>query len=309
MSMTHGSTSRTRGTPRLTFARLLAVALIFPVSLAVHAEETTGLRIKGSESMLRVAQAWTSVYQSQVEPVPFWVQGGGSGRGISALINGHAQIATLSRVMEPRESRLAQRRFQDKPRLYQVGWDGLGIVVHTANPLKELSLEEVREIFGQQGRLREWSALHQKIEGCPGGKIQVYARTAHSGSQHVFLDKVFRERERLRTESILLDSPEEVLARVAMDPCGVAFASMNARDTGVRMVCLRATPSKSCFLPDPAHVISGEYPLTRPLYLMTQPQEPPIVARFIDWTLSEAGQAILSRNGFTPLAAVEAKKH
>ena len=126
----------------------------------------------GSDTMINLAIAWAEAY-SKIEPaVSVEVNGGGSGQGIAALINGSCQIANSSRVLEEKEAAEIKAKRGVEPRESMVGYDALSVYVHKSNPLNEISIEQLAEIYRADGKITKWSQLGVKdIPGAKGDDI------------------------------------------------------------------------------------------------------------------------------------------
>ena len=113
----------------------------------------------GSDTMVNLAQAWAEAYAKVDPAVSVEVNGGGSGIGIAALINGTCDIANSSRALEPEEFEKAKAKHGHDPKEFLVGYDALAIYVHPSNPINEISVEELSEIYKEGGKIDKWSQL------------------------------------------------------------------------------------------------------------------------------------------------------
>src|SRR5688572_17223137 len=120
---------------------------------------TSSIQNIGSDTMVNLAQAWAEAYQQVDSSVSVEVSGGGSGIGVAALINGTCDIANCSRKLEPEEIEKAKTKHGHEPKEYLVGYDALSIYVHKDNPLNEISIEELSEIYREGGKIDKWSQL------------------------------------------------------------------------------------------------------------------------------------------------------
>src|SRR6185295_19247689 len=126
----------------------------------------------GSDTMSNLAQAWAEEYGKVNPAVSIEVSGGGTGQGVAALINGTADIANASRKLEPEELAKAKAAHGSEPTEYMVGYDALSIYVHKSNPLNEISLEELGEIYREGGKINSWDQLGVKsIPGAQDNKV------------------------------------------------------------------------------------------------------------------------------------------
>src|SRR5215207_5252830 len=114
----------------------------------------------GSDTMVNLAQAWAEAYHAVDPSISVEVSGGGSGVGVAALINGTCDIANSSRKLEAEEEEKATAKYGGKhPIEHLVGYDALAIYVHPSNPLNEISIEQLSEIYKEGGKINKWSEL------------------------------------------------------------------------------------------------------------------------------------------------------
>ena len=128
----------------------------------------TTIQVKGSDTMVNVAQAWAEEYKKVAPNVDVEVSGGGSGVGIAALEKGTIDIADASRNMKPEEIEQAKRNTGKEPKEFVVGYDALGVYVPKDNPIDEISLDQLGQIFVEGGTITKWSQLGVKIPGAVG---------------------------------------------------------------------------------------------------------------------------------------------
>ena len=136
---------------------------------------------KGSDTLVNVAQAWAEAYQLVDPTTVVAVSGGGSGTGIAALINGTVDIANASRAMKDKEIKLAQDSGQD-PIKHIVGYDALAVYLHADNPLSDISIDQLAQIYGDGGSFEKWTDLGVEVPGCKDQTIVVISRQNNSGT-------------------------------------------------------------------------------------------------------------------------------
>jgi ABC-type phosphate transport system substrate-binding protein len=128
------------------------------------AGQTVTIQNKGSDTMVNLAQAWAEAYHKIAPNVKIEVSGGGSGVGIAALIKGAVDIANSSRDLKPSEIEQAKKNTGKEPKEFTVGYDALAIYVHKDNPIEEITLEQLAEIFGEGGKITKWSQLGVQLK-------------------------------------------------------------------------------------------------------------------------------------------------
>src|SRR3954471_14692304 len=133
------------------FKKLAAASLLLSLAAPMWAGSIT---VKGSDTLVILAQKWAEVYMSTHSTTKIQVTGGGSGIGFAALQNNTTDIADASRPIKPAERAACIKSFGKNPREYMVALDGLSIYVHSANPINELSLDQLEKIF--TGKARNW---------------------------------------------------------------------------------------------------------------------------------------------------------
>lgn len=128
------------------------------------AGQTVTIQNKGSDTMVNLAQAWAEAYHKIAPGVKIEVSGGGSGVGIAALIKGTVDLANSSRDLKPSEIEQAKKNTGKEPKEFTVGYDALAIYVHKDNPLEEITLEQLAEIFAEGGQITRWSQLGVQLK-------------------------------------------------------------------------------------------------------------------------------------------------
>lgn len=259
----------------------------------------------GSDTMVNVAQAWAEEY-AQVEPaVSVEVSGGGSGTGIAALINGSADIANCSRRMEQSEIDRATAR-GGVPHESVVGYDALAVFVHAANPLDEITIAQIAQIYGEHGTVARWSDLGVEVPGCSDNRIIRISRQSNSGTYAYFREAVLGKKGDFKLGSLDLHGSKDVVEVVARTPCAVGYSGMGYATGHVKMLRVTAREGEPAFSPTVETTQTGEYPIARPLLMYWRGEATPAVQRFLDWVHTEAGQRIVAESGYVPLVPDDA---
>src|SRR5215510_5408382 len=170
-------------------SKLVAVLLACALGIACHSRLShveAVIRNAGSDTMVNGAQAWAEEYAKVRPSISVEVSGGGSATGIASLIDGGADLANCSRSVEAEEISSAKRKTGRLPKEWIVGYDALAIYVHRNNPLEEISLEQLAEIYGRDGRIDSWSSLGVKIPVVANGEIVLISRQSNSGTYLYF---------------------------------------------------------------------------------------------------------------------------
>jgi phosphate transport system substrate-binding protein len=258
---------------------------------------------RGSDTMLEVAQALAEVYATKVDPsVRFAVNGGGSGTGISALINGTTDIANCSRKFKDKELEEARAHGHD-PKEFHVGYDGIAIYVNKDNPIQSLTIAQLRDMYVEGGKLDSWSQLGVKVPASASEKIVLVNRQNNSGTREYFREGVLGEDGRFKADTIQLNGSIEVVDFCGKTPGAIGFAGLAAgvNATTVKMVPIAKTTDDKAVHPSIDTVLDHTYPISRPLFMYTSGEPKGLVKKYLDWILSDAGQQVLQDKGYPPL--------
>lgn len=264
------------------------------VSLALGATSALAgiITVKGSDTMVILGQRWAEAYMAAHPDVTIQVTGGGSGTGISALINGTTDICNSSRPMKSSEREKLKQRYNTLGVEVKSAKDGLSVYVVESNPVKELTLEHVRLIY--TGKITNWKEV-----GGSDSKIVLYGRENNSGTYVYFRDFVLKGADFHGTMQSLPGTAGVVNA-VSKDPNGIGFGGA-AYAKGVRFVAIKKDANSPAYLPNVDDIKAGNYPITRFLYLYLKSKPTGEIKTFVDWILSPAGQEIVSKVGYFPV--------
>ncbi len=256
----------------------------------------------GSDTMVNLAQAWAEEY-AKVEPnVSVEVSGGGSGVGIAALINKTADIANASRKMEPEEMEKAKANVGAMPTEFLVGYDGLAVYVNKDNPLDSISIEELGGIYREGGTISHWAQVG--VAGIPGSKsddIIRISRQNNSGTYAYFRETVVGKGHDYKPGSLDMNGSKDVVEQVAKTPGAIGYAGLGYATHEVKILKVSAKKGEPGVLPSIATVHDKSYPISRPMFMYTPGAPAPHVRKYIEWTMSPAGQKIVEETGYVPL--------
>lgn len=256
------------------------------------AKTSNSITIKGSDTMVLLGQWWAENYQQANPQLVVQVNGGGSGTGIAALLNGTTDITQSSRPIRDSERSEFRAKFNRELVEVKVALDGLGIYVHESNPLNELTIAQVREIYA--GRVTDW----QQVGGTPG-KIILYSRENNSGTYEFFKDHILAKEDfAARTQT--LSGNAAVINAVSQDASGIGYGGV-AFAKGVKTLAIKRDSDSPAIPPLFEYVMSGAYPISRFLYWYLPNEPTGEVKKLVDWVLSQAGQNVLQEIGFFPI--------
>ncbi len=242
--------------------------------------------MRGSTTVLPVAQPTAERFMDKNPGVNISVQGGGSGVGCAAIVDGTADIGNSSRPIRDREIQQALER-GGRPVPHVVAMDGIAVIVHNSNPVNNLTKEQVKAIY--TGRISCWSEV-----GGKRGQIVVISRDVASGTFEAF-NNLALNKERVRPDAQLTASNNASKTNVSNTPGGIGYAGLGYVDSSVKAVTIDGvTCTKET-------VLSGVYPYSRPLYMYTNGHPTGVVKEYIDFVLSKEGQKIVEAQGFVGL--------
>ena len=258
------------------------------------------IRLTGSDTMVNLDQAWAENYRTVKPDVSVQIAGGGSGVGIAGLIDGILDVAASSRKMEPAEIERATKEAGSPPQEFVVGLDALAVYIHDSNPLKEIALDELAEIYGDEGKLTKWSQLGIKNAACSSDEILRIGRQNNSGTYAYFREAVLGRTREFKLGSVDQSGSKDVVELVTRTPCAIGYSGMAYGAPGARAVAVAKKKGEKAYPPTLETALDGTYPISRPLYFYSHGTPTPPVKEFIDWTLSDAGQKILQDIGYVP---------
>lgn len=264
---------------------LMAMLLVGPM---VHGAEK--IVIDGSTTVGPIAKAFAEYYMNVNKDVNITVSESGSGNGAKSLINSTCQVADMSRFMKEKEFEAAVEK-GIFPVAHVVALDGLPILVHPGNPVKNLTVEQVRDIY--LGKITNW-----KDVGGPNMKIVTISRDTNSGTYETF-NKLVMKKQKIAEGCEYVGSNGAVRGRVQSTKAAIGYAGLGFVDRSVKALTINGIyPSKKT-------VSSGKYPIARPLFMFTNgyPKMGSNVYRFVTLHLTKKGQEMVERIGFVPVTA------
>jgi phosphate transport system substrate-binding protein len=256
------------------------------------------LKVKGSDTMVNMVQILAEEFMAKNPKMPIAVLGGGSGTGITAIINGTTDVCNSSRDIKPKETNQAWEKGV-KPRKFSVAIDGLSIIVNEKNPLTKLSMIQVGAIY--RGEVKNWKGV-----GGADMKISLYGRQSNSGT-YTFLQEHVLGNKPYSTDMKEMNGNAQIIEGALADEgaigyVGVGYVVDKATGKpmkGLKVLTISRTDKDEPFSPmDKAAVDSGRYPIARPLYMITNGAPKGTAASFIKWILDDEGQKIVEREGF-----------
>jgi phosphate transport system substrate-binding protein len=262
------------------------------LALALPLFAAKPISIKGSDTMVIMNARLAEAYMRSNPGQTIQVTGGGSGVGIAALINGTTDIAASSRPIKTSEVDKLKARFATTGYAYPIARDGLSVYLNEANPVKELTLAQLRDIY--TGRITSWKQV-----GGNDAPIILYSRENSSGTYTYFKDNVLLGKD-FAPRAQTLQGTAAVVNAVAKDANGIGYGGA-AYARGIRFAAVKKDDKSPAVLPSIDTVRSGQYPISRYLYLYTRVKPSKDMKTFLDWATGPDGQAIVTKVGYFPV--------
>jgi phosphate transport system substrate-binding protein len=268
------------------FSIMLIVLMVSSSGLA----QQTKITVKGSDTMVILAQKWAELYMKKNPSATIQVTGGGSGVGITALINGTTDICNSSRPMKQTEIEKLKARYNTLGVSIPCAKDGITIFLNEANKVQELTIKQLSDIY--QGKIRNWKEL-----GGNDAEIRLYGRENSSGTYTYFHDEVVKADYAATVQS--LPGTAAVVNAVKKDVNGIGYGGA-AYAVGVKHAKVKKDAVSQAVLPTPETIGKGEYPITRFLYMYLRNRPTGETKKYIDWILSQEGQMVVTEVGYFP---------
>ena len=274
----------------------LALAVLGLAGLAA-AQRAKMIQIKGSDTMVNLVQILAEEYMGKNPGAAIAVLGGGSGTGITGLINQTCDIANSSREWKPKEIDQAWDKGVT-PRPFVVAVDGLSIIVNEKNPIARLTVAQVGALY--RGDIKNWKAVGEFAK-----PVSLYGRQSNSGT-YVFMQEFVLGNKNYSTDMKEMNGNAQIIEGVIQDEgavgyvgVGYLFDEKGQVRKGLKILEISKETGGPAYLPtDKAAVDSGNYPIARPLYMATNGKPKGDAAKLLAWIVGPEGQAIVAREGF-----------
>jgi phosphate transport system substrate-binding protein len=281
-------------TLRLAACTVAAAGLVALTGVHQASAQKKTLVIKGSDTLVNLSQAWAEAYMKTNPSAQISVTGGGTGTGISAFLNGSADIANASREMSGSEIQKAKEK-GSIPSATTCALDGLAIAVNAANPLAKISVPELSRIYS--GGINDWSQV-----GGGSGRILALSRETSSGTYVYFREEVLGGKN-YRPDALLMPSTKAIATELGRNPRAIGYGgeAYFRGQKGIKIIPVSAKQGGTAVMPSDEAVRNKTYPIARPLYMYTPGKPTGLAAAFIKFTLSPQGQQIVKQVGYTPV--------
>src|SRR6267143_1267873 len=260
--------------------------------LAASSTFAGSITVKGSDTLVILAQKWAEVYMSNHPETKIQVSGGGSGVGFAALQNQQTDLCDASRRIKATEVANCIKAFGKRPTEYKVALDGLSVYVNSDNPVNELSLEQLEKIF--TGKVKNWKEV-----GGNDGPITVYSRENSSGTYEFFKEHVLKGADFVASAQTM-PGTAALVQGVAKDRTGIGYGGA-AYAKGVKMLKIKKDDATPAIEPTEENVVKGNYPIWRYLYVYVNPAlDKGEIAAYLNWMRSDEGQKIVKEASYYP---------
>jgi phosphate transport system substrate-binding protein len=249
------------------------------------------ITVKGSDTMVILAQKWAEVYMKENPSAAIQVTGGGSGVGISALINGSTDIANASRKMNATEKDKLKERYNTLGVEVACAKDGITIYLHPSNKVKELTIKQLSEIF--KGNIKNWKEV-----GGDDAAIKLYGRENSSGTYVFFQENVVKGDYAPSCQT--LPGTAAVVNAVKKDPNAIGYGGA-AYAEGIEICKVKKDDKSPAFAASAETIKNNQYPITRFLFMYLKSKPTGALKSYIDWILSPEGQKLVVEMGYFPI--------
>lgn len=253
---------------------------------------------RGSDTMVNLALAWAEAYAKEFPQVEISVSGGGSGIGIAALINNTVDIANVSRAMTDTEIQEAKKNGV-YPLQFIVARDAIGVIVNPSNPVTNLTLGQVSDIFS--GKINNWRDV-----GGEDRPIVRVSREVNSGTHVFFLQAVIQlgnptDKTIFAASTLLLPSSEGIIAEVSQNPNAIGYDGLGYITSEVKVLGLALDPAGPFIEPSSTTVRDHSYAIARDLYMYTNGEPTGALKEYLDWIRNPEAQQVVTTLGFIPI--------
>lgn len=255
---------------------------------------TTGMqaqRIKGSDTVLPIAQQTAERFMTLNPSARVTVTGGGTGVGISALLDQTTDIAMASRAIKFSEKMKAKAAGEDLAEV-PIAYDALAVVVHPSNPVTQLTRQQLEDIF--RGKITNWQQV-----GGDDRKIVVYSRETSSGTYEFFKESVLKNKNYM-SSSLSMPATGAIIQSVSQTRGAIGYVGLAYVSPRIKTLAV-SYDGQHYAAPTLENAINKTYPIVRPLYYYYNRKNASVIAPLLDFILSAAGQKIIKESGYIPV--------
>ncbi|MBN1587094.1 MAG: phosphate ABC transporter substrate-binding protein PstS family protein [Candidatus Omnitrophica bacterium] len=262
----------------------------------------------GSDTLNNLMTLWAEGFAKHYPNVKIQIEGKGSSTAPPALIEGTAHLGPMSRPMKSKEIDAFEAKYGYKPTVFRVALDALAVYVNKDNPISFMTMEQVDSIFsttrnlGGSTDITTWRQLG--LTGAWDKPVSIYGRNSASGTYGYFREIAMGKGD---YKPVVKEQPGSaaVVEGVTNDLFGIGYSGVGYKTAGVKALPLTAKGSVEAFAPVEENVYSGDYPLSRYLYVYVNKAPgqglDPLTSEFLKFVLSQEGQEQVIKDGYVPL--------
>jgi phosphate transport system substrate-binding protein len=269
--------------------RLLVILILFVLLLtncSIKPVDVAKIVITGSDSMLELTENLAEAYMKKYPGISIYVYGGGTSKGVDALISGRADICTASRNLKPEEAKTLAEYYGTVGLFFLVAKDALSIYLNSKNIVENLTFQQLEEIY--RCKIKNWNQL-----GGRNASIKPVIRNPSSGTHYFFKEHILGGSEYC-TDAVVESTTKNVIEYVETNENAIGYGAMGFKGNVV-------SPKINGVEPSEKNAQNDTYPLTRYLHFFTSQTPKGAVKNFIDWVLSPEGQVVIKNSGYIPL--------
>ncbi|WP_418264124.1 phosphate ABC transporter substrate-binding protein [Flavobacterium faecale] len=257
-----------------------------------NADATVSVTIKGSDTVLPLAQKEAEELMKKDSNVSITVVGGGSGVGLTALIDGTTDIAMASRDLKTEEKlKFSETKVEIEKVI--IAFDALAVIVNPANKVSQLTREQLEKIY--IGEIKNWKEV-----GGADEKIVAYSRESSSGTYEFFKEEVM-DKKNYATDILSLPATGAIVQAVGQTKGAIGYVGLAYETKEVKQIAVSYDQGKNFIAPSVASAKDKTYPISRPLFYMYNKTNEAKVKPIVDYALSAEGQKSVSEIGYVPL--------
>jgi phosphate transport system substrate-binding protein len=274
--------------------RIIQQLSVGALTVGIAASAWAGnITVKGSDTLVILAQKWAEIYMGAHPAVKIQVSGGGSGIGFAALQGQSTDLCDASRSIKAAEIANCIKAFGKRPTEYKVALDGLSIYVNADNPVKELTVAQLADIF--TGKTKNWKEV-----GGPDAPITLYSRENSSGTYDFFKANVLKGAD-FAASAQTMPGTAAILQAVGKDKGGIGYGGAGY-GAGAKHLLIKKDDASPGIDPTEENVVNGTYPIWRYLYVYVNPAlDKGEIGAYLNWIRSDDGQKTVQDVGYFPL--------
>ncbi len=272
--------------------KIKSIITLSLIAATFAANAQTKMVVKGSDTVLPLSQKEAETYMKANKGTSITVVGGGSGVGISALIDGTTDIAMSSRKIKMDE----RLKLQDAGRAFKevtVAYDALAVIVNPANKVSKLTREQIEGIY--TGKIKNWKEV-----GGDDMQIVMYARETSSGTYEFFKDHVLNKKN-YASACLNMPATGAIVQSISQTKGAIGYVGIAYVENNVKPIEVSYDKGKTYVAPSMATAKNKTYPVVRPLYYYIPTAKEKTTKPFVDYILSPAGQKVVEEVGYVPL--------